>query len=690
VESYVYTLTGNKLKEINGTVTTTNTYDGAGRLISAADTNNATGAVTTKYYAYDVGSNKIGSTIYVGGALTNSTTYTYDEANRMKTVSESGVLQCTYSYDANGNRSSMVYANGVTTEYSYNLANMLKTLTNRSGGAVLSSYSYEYQLDGNQTGKTDQSGKVTNYVYDGLGRLTSEAEKTGGTVTFSLAYQYDASSNRTSMTANDGAVTSYVYDKNNRLTSTTDASGTTAYSYDNNGNTLKKTSGGTTETYGYDLLNRMTSSNVGGVATTYKYRADGLRFSKTTNGVETAHIWDGTNIVGDIVNDAVSTTYVRGINLIASKNGGVYKYYVYNGHGDTVQIYSFTGAVLQTYDYDAFGNQREIENPCRYNGTYFDQSSGIYTSDFYTFYYGSKSIVTRPDTGKSVEGLVFTPNWDGSRAWSLTCDTDPNAVYVLEFDYWSDTGGNQVRAYAETDVWNNIFVFASDIMTCSTTVQHARFEFTPGSSHVSVSLGVFSGVGYITNIHFYNKETVETEDYAVPGTIESTSDINTFYYGSKSTVTRPDTGERVEGIVFTPNWDGSRAWVAGCDVDPSAVYVLEFDYWSDTGGNFTGVVVETGVLSNDYILLSRYIPCSTTVQHARFELTPETGYICASMGIMSGVGYVTNVRLYEKAGSSHASAKNTSDINSLYWADKVYAVRPDTGDTVKAVRFTIK
>ena len=386
LEEYTYTLIGGKRTENNSAVQTTNTYDSLGRLSVAADKNVATGVITTKTYGYDIGSNRTSAVITVGSVTTNSTTYTYDAMNRMKTVLEGGVLQCTYNYDANGNRSSLAYANGTTTEYTYNLANMVKTLANKIGATVLSSYTYAYQLDGNQVSKTDQAGKVTSYVYDGLGRLTSETEKTGATVTFSLAYAYDANNNRVSMTSNTGAVTTYAYDKNNRLTTETAAGVTSTYAYDNNGNTLTKTkSGAVAETYAYDLLNRMVSSTVSGVTATYKYRADGLRYSKTVSGVETAHIWDGSNIAGDIVGGVVKATYIRGIGLIGANDtrlSSAKLYYLFNGHGDVVQITSISGVVCTTYVYDAFGVERTAQtggweiNPFRYCGEYFDVETG--------------------------------------------------------------------------------------------------------------------------------------------------------------------------------------------------------------------------------------------------------------------------------------------------------------------------
>jgi len=55
-------------------------------------------------------------------------------------------------------------------------------------------------------------------------------------------------------------------------------------------------------------------------------------------------------------------------------------YYLLNAHGDVVQLTDAAGAVTQTYDYDAFGNQKSENpvdaNPFRYCGEYFDVETG--------------------------------------------------------------------------------------------------------------------------------------------------------------------------------------------------------------------------------------------------------------------------------------------------------------------------
>ncbi len=181
--------------------------------------------------------------------------------------------------------------------------------------------------------------------------------------------------------------TGYEYDLNNRLLRETGITGDnttiTTYTYDNNGNQLckaleteKPSDPEDTETItaaisgeggegnetlneydGFDQLIKVTS---GDMAAGYTYNGASLRNTKTVAGVTTSQIWDGQNIVlefdgaGEVINK-----YLRGINLIFSEDSqGAQEYYLFNGHGDVVQLTGTDGNVSKTYDYDAFGNEK--------------------------------------------------------------------------------------------------------------------------------------------------------------------------------------------------------------------------------------------------------------------------------------------------------------------------------------------
>lgn len=401
--TFTYTIIGNRLATSGGGIYIAYLYDELGRFKSESETG---GIVKT--YTYDANNNRKTFVLTQNGVTKTNTSYDYDKMNRLWKVYENSVLLATYDYDANGNRNTLTYnTSGNSTSYNYNLANKLTLLTNKQGATTISSYAYTYYLDGNQASKTDLANKVTNYMYDATGRLSGESPQGES----AIAYTYDDSNNRKTMSVGASSTT-YDYDLNNRLTKeikvTGDTTVITSYTYDNNGNqifkgveiikpivsgeveTITATILGENEDDGgislneYDGLNQLKKVTTGNSITEYTYNSDGLRSSKTVNVIATKHIWDGDQIALDL--DEVGTIkgkYIRGINLIAAEDGtNIRKFYLYNGHGDVVQLTNTVGSVIKSYNYDAFGNEKNTDsidtNVFRYCGEYFDKETGTY------------------------------------------------------------------------------------------------------------------------------------------------------------------------------------------------------------------------------------------------------------------------------------------------------------------------
>ncbi len=225
-------------------------FDSKGRLYMFSSQSASEYSVGSKYdiyYTYDKNDNiKTGKTR--GGVTTE---YSYNDANMLTSlVNKKGTTTySTYSYNYNldGNINRKVES-GKATDYVYdgNDANMLTSLVNKKGTTTYSTYSYNYNLDGNINRKVE-SGKATDYVYDGTGRLSNEKITNGSAVT-NMAYGYDNAGNRSSLTVTgtENYVTTYSYDKNNRLLKDSKKNNgasyadVTLYSYDNNGNQLRK------------------------------------------------------------------------------------------------------------------------------------------------------------------------------------------------------------------------------------------------------------------------------------------------------------------------------------------------------------------------------------------------------------------------------------------------------------------
>lgn len=318
------------------------------------------------------------------------------------------MLQATYTYDANGNRTSLTCSNGVTTTYTYNAANWVTSLQNTRNGETLSGFTYTYYASGSQKSKTDISGTVTTYMYDGLNRLVQESETGGQTVD----YTYDANGNRAQMvvTGTEAFTTDYPYDANNRLLTETEMvdgkQHVTTYTYDANGNTLQVYTPSGCIVYSYDAFNQLCFTSTNEASVVYAYNAQGLRIAKATTSGITQFLLDGDNVAAEVVNDQLSATYLRGANLISRNE----EYYLFNAHGDVVNLTSTGGVVTKSYAYDAFGNERNPDeaddNPFRNCGEYFDSERGTYYLRA-RYYDPAIGRFTQADTHWSVANMIY-------------------------------------------------------------------------------------------------------------------------------------------------------------------------------------------------------------------------------------------------------------------------------------------
>ena len=351
--------------------------------------------------------------------------YTYDDEMRVVQVKEGGNLTASYAYDENGNKISETLANGVVSTYSYNACNKVTKLVTKSGKFDISSYEYSYYLDGSDACKVrNENGiiETTSYDYDGLKRLTKESISNGKTAD-TYSYEYDDYGNRSKMVANGSEEYETVYDytvngkytallqkeiktvketpsavtSNNGLAiSPTDLITSTAadakreetaYSYDANGNQITKITADKTETNTYDSLNQLIGFTDGKTTASYKYDVDGLRISKTVDGHSIDQIWNDNKQIAvdaDGSNPYKAQIYIRGTNLLAGCEfvqavKSDYTYYTQNAHGDVVNLTDNNGAVTKTYQYDAFGVEKNIDdtdtNAFRYCGEYYDKET---------------------------------------------------------------------------------------------------------------------------------------------------------------------------------------------------------------------------------------------------------------------------------------------------------------------------
>jgi RHS repeat-associated protein len=388
-------------------------YDVRDRLTKRTDS--IDGVARSINYGYDIASNRTSVTTASG-----TTTYTYDDRNRLDVTRFNGAIVADYDYDAASRLTQTTFGNGTEETRIYDSLNRLKELTSQRSTIVLSKYVYTLDKVGNRKTAIESVnglGRTINYDYDDLYRLTGESivDATNGDRTSS--YTYDNVGNRQTKTVN-GVTTTYEYDANDRLRTEKVGSNVTAtYDYDNNGSTLTKTENGVLTTYVWNDEKRLVSATVGTTQVEYIYNDQGIRVSAKQNGVETHYLLD-EGIVANVweeyaPNSTVQASYVYGNDLITQTQAGQTSYYLVDGLGSTRLLTDTQGQVLNAYGYEAFGETDSqsgtASNKYQYAGEQFDAAIG----DYYLrqrFYDTSSGRFGRMDTYEGNRNVPLTLN----------------------------------------------------------------------------------------------------------------------------------------------------------------------------------------------------------------------------------------------------------------------------------------
>lgn len=124
VTRYVYDGAGRQLSMTGPAgVVTTYSYDGDGNLLAEIqDAGDSTHLNLLARYTWDAQGHKL-SVTYGRGDEARTTTYAYDSLGRLLSETDGAQHQRTYSYDANGNLTRLIDAEGKVTYYVYNEAN---------------------------------------------------------------------------------------------------------------------------------------------------------------------------------------------------------------------------------------------------------------------------------------------------------------------------------------------------------------------------------------------------------------------------------------------------------------------------------------------------------------------------------------------------------------------------------------
>jgi RHS repeat-associated protein len=481
VTSYTYDPTFSQVTSVTqpDDSVTTNVYDAKGNLIKTTD---PSGAVTT--ISYDSNGRVTSVTKPLGNLAatpgTYTTTYTYNDAGQMLTISTDFPSAETFTYDARGNRLSDTDALGNTTFYTYDLLGHLIGSTDALG----STSTDVYDAMGNVLASTDNRGLTMTYTYDSKEQLVKTTRPDGSIVT----QTFDPAGNLVTQSDELGQTTTTVFDNRNRAIATVYADGTTTETrYDGGGRVIGATDqNGNISRYAYDKLDELvTITDALGGLTRRAFDVVGNLISITDPlNHTTQYQYDPLNRVTatiDPLGNATRRTYdadgeVSSVTDALNQTTR-YTYDVLGRKRSTTDPLNQTTTTV----YDAVGNLRSVTDPSKNTTTYtYDKLNRVVTetdalgnSSLYT-YDVDNNLVSKIDRDGRETLFVY------DKRDRLTTETWVGSNESLQYTY------NPTGTLASAIDANSSLAFTYDALNEVKTSDNAG---TPGVPHVVLTYG---------------------------------------------------------------------------------------------------------------------------------------------------------------------------------------------------------
>ncbi|MBQ4900934.1 RHS repeat-associated core domain-containing protein [Paenibacillus sp. Marseille-P2973] len=327
-----------------------------------------------------------------------SISYNYDLWKRMDSQTVAGR---TYQlgYDNWDRLTSITFPDSQVQSISYDNLNRIDSVQSANSGLI----TYDYLVEPNNNSyKINYPNNTSQIIQrDGFGELASVSHQNGSSPIFNETFAYDGLGNIIEKNTSKGesfSVDRFKYDALNRLIQEDIKQGQIQYVYDERGNRQQKHTSfeevplTNQSVYSYNGINMLNGylNQQEGNQYSYTYYGDGLRATKTSGNEGTRYVYLNGNIIEELSLDQVgNVTGVRARNIWGNEllhredyNSSKSGYYMYNGHGDVVQINDASGNLLNSYEYDTWGTitskLESMSNPFTYTGEYYDEESGLY------------------------------------------------------------------------------------------------------------------------------------------------------------------------------------------------------------------------------------------------------------------------------------------------------------------------
>jgi YD repeat-containing protein len=456
----------------------TSVTDPAGRVVSVNyDANgNITGVNTPFTGASTAVANTQGGVIQTqdaGGTRTVLTRDASGNVTREDILDAASILlrRTDSTYDANGNKLSETLHRTIdgsltllTTQFTYDAANRVTTITDPTGGITRIEYNaagqetarinplgqrttFDYDAVGHRTRTTLPDGTSETSTYDTVGNLVAQSDRAGQTTTF----EYDELNRQVKRTLPDGAVTRTIYTAGGRIAATIDAKGNrTDYTYDTAGRRTATTLPQVTNGVGGELVRPQISTvlNRGGTPdtaidpngrqTTYQYDASGRPTQITfADGSSVTQQFDALGRRVSITNeDGQPTTFsYDGLGRLKAASGlKGFATYTYDEAGNLLTQTDALGRVTQ-FRYDLLNRRIEKQYPSGEVERYAYDVVGNVTSvinangQTTTFEYDT---VNRPTRKTLPDASIITYSYTATDQRAAVTDTRGTTTYSYD------------------------------------------------------------------------------------------------------------------------------------------------------------------------------------------------------------------------------------------------------------------
>jgi len=515
--SNTYNVDGTKATMIDGTGTTTYTYDFARDVTQqalAAGSGTGLSNDTTSYGYFSTGDLETMTYPSYGSYSNPTVTYTYDATGALNNETDWLGNAVSFAHDADGNQTTQDNAGTSSTSFSYDAADQNTQATSSLNCAGTNGTLTQYF--GGPNGSRNADGQVTqdfeqyggscagptpyqrNYNYDAAGRVVYQGTSASG----SNNIAYDASGDPTTISSHDssGNFDTYTqsFDQAGEVTGQTPNSGSSGvasiYGYDTLGDQTSDSSGSTTSTYGFNQIRQMGSFNPGTTTTTtYTYNGDGLEASSepSTATSPTQLTWDTNDSLATLLSDGTND-YIYGsndqpveqVNVTSSPPASNPQFMTYTNSDSSWLMTNAAGAETAYWRYDAFGNLAfgTPGSPFGFAGQYQDSSSnptGFYDMRARWYDSATGSFTTRdPLFNDTVQAYAYADDDPVNSSDPSGTDTllGPRCFQVASYDT-GDWGGICIGVMEQACGFRQLFC------TFSSTYR-ARIDFNSHSGRL--------------------------------------------------------------------------------------------------------------------------------------------------------------------------------------------------------------